>query len=158
MPYPGLPLELHAHYGNDEIQAAFGRDLFAESAQRGVGVLHFPWCKSYALLVTLKKSEKEFSPTTMYRDYPMGRTSFHWESQSNTSQASESGQNLIRHKEREYSIYLFVRQEKKVDTTTLPFQFLGRVNHVKHEGERPIAFVWELEHPMPGELLEGRLG
>ena len=40
-PYP-LPLELHGNYTNNEIQAAFGRDTFAESTQRGVGVLHFP--------------------------------------------------------------------------------------------------------------------
>jgi hypothetical protein len=36
-PY-SLPLELHGNYTNNEIQAAFGRDTFAESTQRGVGV------------------------------------------------------------------------------------------------------------------------
>jgi len=157
-PYLNLPLELHAHYGNDEIQAAFGRDLLNGSAQRGVGVLPFEWCKSYALLVTLNKSEKDFSPTTMYKDYPISRTLFHWESQSNTSQASTSGQNLIRHVERGYSIFLFVRERKKQGNKTLPFQFMGRVNYLSHEGERPIAFKWTLEHPMPAELLEGRQG
>lgn len=157
-PYPNLPLELHAHYGNDEIQAAFGRDLLNGSAQRGVGVLPFEWCKSYALLVTLNKSEKDFSPTTMYKDHPISRTLFHWESQSNTSQDSPTGQNLIHHAERGYSIFLFVRERKKQGNKTLPFQFLGKVNHFLHEGERPIAFKWTLEHPMPAELLEGRQG
>ena len=68
-PY-ALPLELHGHYTNNEIQAAFGRDTFRKSTQRGVGVLHFPEKKAYALLVTLNKSDKDFSPTTMYKDYP----------------------------------------------------------------------------------------
>jgi superfamily II DNA or RNA helicase len=152
--YPGLPLELHGHYGNEEIQAGFGRDLFTGGAQKGVGVLHFSWCKSYALLVTLKKSEKDFSPTTMYSDYPISQTIFHWESQSNTSQASDSGQNLIHHEQHGYQIFLFVRAQKKNGSKTLPFQFLGRVRHTWHEGERPIAFKWELEQPMPAELFE----
>jgi superfamily II DNA or RNA helicase/HKD family nuclease len=156
--YPGLPLELYGHYGNDEIQAAFGRDLFKESAQRGVGVLHFPWCKSYALLITLQKSEKDFSPTTMYKDRLMSPNLLHWESQSNTRQASETGQNLIHQVERGYGIYIFVRDQKRIGTTTLPFQFLGRATHVSHEKEKPIEFVWKLDHAIPGELLEGKVG
>lgn len=154
-PYADLPLELHAHYGNDEIQAAFGRDIFTESGQKGVGVLHFPWCKAYALLITLNKSDRDFSPSTMYRDYPINRELFHWESQSNTTQKSESGQNLIRHRERDYSIHLFVRSTRSVGPATAPFQYLGKASYVEHKGECPIAFVWKLEHLMPGELLEG---
>ena len=38
-----------------------------------------------AFFVTLKKSEADYSPTTMYRDYPISPTLFHWESQSTTS-------------------------------------------------------------------------
>jgi len=154
-PYEELPLELHAHYGNDEIQAAFGRDVFSESGQKGIGVLHFPWCKSYALLITLTKSDRDFSPSTMYRDYPMSRELFHWESQSNTTSASESGQNLTRHRERGYSIHLFVRNTRTIGPTTAPFQYLGKATHVEHQGECPISIVWKVEHLMPGELLEG---
>ena len=40
-----------------------------------------------AFFVTLKKSEADYSPTTMYRDYPISPTLFHWESQSTTSVA-----------------------------------------------------------------------
>ena len=36
-------------------------------------------------LVTLKKSEADYSPSTMYADYPISPTLFHWESQSTTS-------------------------------------------------------------------------
>ncbi len=154
-PYPELPLELHAHYGNDEIQAAFGRDIFTESGQKGVGVLHFPWCKAYALLVTLNKSDRDFSPSTMYRDYPISRELFHWESQSNTTQKSESGQNLINHAAKGYSIHLFVRSTRTIGPVTAPFQYLGKAEHVEHKGECPISFIWKLEHLMPGEMLEG---
>lgn len=154
-PYADLPLELHAHYGNDEIQAAFGRDIFAESGQKGVGVLHFPASKAYALLITLNKSERDFSETTMYRDYPISRELFHWQSQSNTTQASESGQNLIQHIQRGYAIHLFVRSTRTIGPATAPFQYLGKATYVKHEGECPISFTWKLDHLMPSELMEG---
>lgn len=148
-PYNELSLELHAHYGNDEIQAAFGRDVFNESGQKGVGVLHFPWCKSYALLITLNKSEKDFSPSTMYKDYAISRERFHWESQSNTTIASDSGQNLINHVQRGYSIHLFIRNTRTNGPATAPFQYMGKATYVEHKGECPIAFIWQLDHPMP---------
>jgi superfamily II DNA or RNA helicase len=154
-PYADLPLELHAHYGNDEIQAAFGRDIFSGSGQKQTGVLPFHWCKAYALLITLNKSEKDFSPSTMYRDYIINRELVHWESQSNTTQKSESGQNLINHAAKGYSIHLFVRSTRTIGPVTAPFQYLGKAEHVEHKGECPISFIWKLEHLMPGELLEG---
>ena len=48
-----------------------------------------------AFFVTLKKSEADYSPTTMYRDYPITPTLFHWESQSTTSVASKTGQRYL---------------------------------------------------------------
>jgi len=152
-PY-ALPLELHGTYTNNEIQAAFGRDTFSESTQRGVGVLHFPEKKAYALLITLNKSDKDFSATTLYKDYPINVTLMHWESQSGTTQAGTAGQNLINHAARGYSIYLFVRLNRNNGPLTAPFQFLGRGSQVSYSGERPISMVWQLEHPMPAELLE----
>lgn len=152
--YPDIPLELHGHYGNDEIQAAFGIDTVISNTQRGVGVLHFKMKKAYALLVTINKSERDFSVTTRYKDYPTSDYLFHWESQSNTKQDSEAGKDLIFHRQRGYTIFLFVRIDKKVNGVTVPFQFLGRVEQKEYSGERPISFVWELEHPMPAELLE----
>ena len=152
-PY-ALPLELHGSYTNNEIQAAFGRDTFSESTQKGVGVLHFPEKKAYALLITLNKSDKDFSATTLYKDYPINLTRLHWESQSGTTQACPTGQNLIDHAARGYSIYLFVRLNRTNGPLTAPFQFLGRGSQVSYSGERPISMVWALEHPMPAELLE----
>lgn len=152
-PYP-LPLELHGYYTNNEIQAAFGRDTFSQATQRGVGVLHFPDRKAYALLITPNKSDKDFSATTLYKDYPINLTRMHWESQSGTTQASATGQNLIAHAARGYSIYLFVRLNRTNGLLMAPFQFLGRGSCISFEGNRPIAMVWHLDHPMPAELLE----
>jgi hypothetical protein len=93
----GCLLELHAQYGFRDIQAVLGRATLETAGQTGVGVLHFASVRAYALLITYRKTEREFSPSTMYADYPISRELLHWELQSNTTQESETGRNLIHH-------------------------------------------------------------
>ena len=102
--------------------------------------------------VTLEKSERDYSPSTLYKDYAISPTDFHWESQSGTSQASPTGQRYIRHRERGGHILLFVRQKRKQDGRTMPYTFLGPADHVSHKGDRPISFVWRLRRPMPAGM------
>lgn len=148
------PLELHAFYGIKEIQAALGKANLKSAGQAGVGVLHFAEIKTYALLVTFQKTEKEFSPSTMYADYPISRELLHWESQANTAQHHADGQNLIHHQDRGYTILLFARGQKKRNGITAPFTCLGPVHLVSFESERPIKMVWKLNHQMPVEMFE----
>lgn len=148
------PFELHAKYGSLDINAAMGTATLKSPGQRGVGVLGFNEKKAYILLVTYQKTEKEFSPSTMYADYPISRTLVHWESQSNTPQATEVGQNLIHHADRGFTILLFARDVKERNGLTEPFTYLGPVTRVSYESERPIKFVWNLAHPMPAEMFE----
>jgi len=153
LPFP-CPLELHAQYGMREIQAVFGRATIATAGQTGVGVLHFPDVRVYAFLITYQKTEREFSPSTMYADYPISRVLLHWESQSNTAQQSETGQNIIHHKERGYTILLFARDQKKRNRYPLPYTYLGNADLDNFESERPIRVIWQLHHPMPVEMYE----
>ena len=153
LPY-ACPLELHAHYGGKEIQAVFGRANLETAGQTGVGLFHFADRKTYALLVTFQKTEKEFSPSTMYADYPISRELMHWESQANTAQHHSDGQNLIRHQDRGYTILIFARDQKKRNNVTVPFTYLGPVEMVSYESERPIKMVWRLRHQMPVEMFE----
>jgi superfamily II DNA or RNA helicase/HKD family nuclease len=153
LPFP-CPLELHATYGSDEIKAALGGASFGSAGITGVGYLHFPIIKTVASLVTFQKTEKEFSPSTMYQDYPISRELLHWETQAQTSQASEPGQNLIHHESRGYTMLFFVRARKKVEGVTAPFTFLGPAKLISHHSERPIQMVWQLAHPMPAEMFE----
>jgi len=148
------PFELHAQYGIREVQAALGKATLESPGQTGVGVLHFPEFKAYAILVTFQKTEKEFSPSTMYADYPISRELLHWESQSTTSQQSNSGQNLIHHQQRGYTILVFARGQKQRNGVTVPFAFLGPADVQEFEGERPIKMVWKLRYPMPAEMFE----
>ena len=153
LPFPCL-LELHATYGSDELKAILGGATFESSGVTGVGRIHFPQIKAVALLVTFQKTEREFSPSTMYQDYPISRELLHWETQGNTSQASETGQIYIQHQERGYTILFFVRTRKRVDGTTSPFTCLGPAKLVSFKSERPIQMVWQLDHPMPVEIFD----
>jgi hypothetical protein len=51
-------------------------------------------------------------------------------------------------------VLLFVRERKRFELGTAPFTFLGPASYVSHEGERPVAFIWQLEAPMPEETFE----
>jgi len=153
LPFP-CSFELHGQYGIKDIMTVLGQTTLQTAGQRGVGVLHFPKIKAYALLVTYQKTEREFSSSTMYADYPISRELLHWESQSNTVQQSETGKNLIQHGERGYTILIFARSQKERNSCTVPFTFLGNSERVNYESERPIRIVWRLHHPMPVEMFE----
>lgn len=50
-------------------------------------------------------------------------------------------------------ILLFVRPSKRDDRGgTMPFLFLGPVHYVRHESEKPMRVIWELERPMPQDF------
>jgi len=155
---PDLPfacsLELHAQYGFKDVLAALGQASLETAGQRGVGVIHLPDIKAYGLMITFQKTEKEFSPSTMYADFPISRELLHWESQSNTRQNSKTGQNLINHTQRGYTILIFARSHKKQNNCTMPFTYLGPATCQSYESERPIRMVWKLEHRMPVEMFE----
>ena len=97
-----------------------------------------------AFLITLKKSEADYSPTTMYRDYPISPTLFHWESQSTTSLASETGQRYVSGSS---TVLLLPERRRRTSSGRRAYLFLGPGRHVSHEGERPIAITWGLHAP-----------
>jgi superfamily II DNA or RNA helicase len=153
LPFP-CPLEIHGTYGSDEVKSSLGGASLKSAGVTGVGRLHFPEIKTYAALITFQKTEKEFSPTTMYQDYPISRELLHWETQSQTTQESETGQNLIHHRELGYTMLFFARSKKRRVGVTAPFTFLGSAEVIRYEKERPIQMVWRLNQPMPVEMFE----
>lgn len=148
-------LKLHAEYGSAEIKVALKLATLTGSGPTGQGVLHAPEQKCYIHLVTFRKDDRIFSPTTRYRDYPISANLLHWESQSTTSRSSITGQNYLNFRERGYTILFFARIERQLDGETAPFVYLGPAKSLASaESDRPIRMVWELEHPMPAMLLE----
>jgi hypothetical protein len=149
----GLALRVHARYQREEILAALGHASLARvPATFREGVLRSTEWNCDAFLITLKKADTDFSPTTMYRDYAISPDLFHWESQSTTSVDSPTGQRYLRHRDRGSSILLFVRDGKTNEMGTEPYMFLGSADYVSHTGDRPIAITWKLERPMPFDL------
>lgn len=147
------PLELHCSYNTNQLMAAYGLFTEAESPEFREGVKYFADKKTDIFLINLNKSEKDFSPSTMYDDYAINSKLFHWQSQSQDRQRSEKIQRYIHHAERGNNVSLFVREYKKNGSYTAPYTFLGNVDYVKHEGERPVSFVWKLHQEIPAELL-----
>jgi superfamily II DNA or RNA helicase/HKD family nuclease len=142
-----VPLMVHARYQREEILAALGYcDLSRKPNSFREGVLYAPDLGVDAFFITLKKSEADYSPTTMYADYPISPTLFHWESQSVTSVASRTGQRYLNGTS---TVLLFVREEQKDEFGTSPYLFLGPATYVSHTGEKPIAITWKLQHAMP---------
>ena len=146
------PLRIHARHSLVEIFSAFGRITPGQFYQHREGVYRHEATNSDLFFVTLEKSERDYSPSTLYKDYAISPTLFHWESQSLTSQQSPTGQRYIKHRELGGQILLFVRARKKQDGLTMPYTFLGPVDYVSHKGERPIAFTWKLRQPMPADF------
>lgn len=153
LPFP-CPFELHSHYSTSDIKAPLGLATFSTAGQTGVGVFHVPNIKAYVLLITFQKTEREYSPSTMYADYPVSRELLHWESQSTTSQQSATGQNLIHSVARGYTILVFARNQKRRNRCTVPFTYLGDAELVSFDGERPIKIVWRLKNSIPAEMFE----
>ena len=148
-----IPLAVHASYSREEILAALGFvSLRRTPSTMREGVA---WCESIntdAFLITLKKTDTDYSPTTMYRDFALSPELFHWESQSTTSSGSRTGQRYISHRERGSHILLFVREAKTSTLGAARYIFLGPADYVSHEGDRPMAITWRLRRPMPTDV------
>ncbi|MGM0385469.1 MAG: DUF3427 domain-containing protein [Actinomycetota bacterium] len=147
-------LRVHARYSREEIVAALGyATLERPPSSMMQGVFHAKDRDTDVFLVTLRKSEADYSPTTMYRDYAISPDLFHWESQSQTSVNSPTGQRYVRQGERGNEILIFIRETKVWEFGKgVPYTLLGPADYVSHRGEKPIEIVWRLRHAMPADM------
>ena len=147
------PLDLHCTYTRDQLLVAL--DFLKPSTVRE-GVKWLPEKKLDVFFVTLNKSDKDYSPTTMYNDYSINESLFHWQSQSTTAADSPTGQRYIHHRERGSKVLLFVREFKsdRINGGAAAYTFLGTANYVKHEGSRPMNITWKLDRPIPAKFLK----
>ena len=148
-----VPLQVHASYTQDEILAAFGRSQVDDPLRLQAGVYWHQPTKTDLLFVTLRKSEKHYSPTTRYLDYAVSDRLFHWETQSTTTVESLTGQRYLHHQERGSNVVLFIRMTRTDDVgRTMPYFCAGLARYVRHQSERPIQITWRLDHPLPGDV------
>ncbi|MEZ6188715.1 MAG: DUF3427 domain-containing protein [Planctomycetota bacterium] len=152
-PLDDLPFHVHATYSRDEISAGLGQVRNGKLLRTQGGVYRDEASRADILYVTLQKSEKEFTPTTLYDDYPISTSLFHWESQAVTRADSETGRRYQEHLARGWRVLLFVRESRTDERgLTRPYAFLGPVRYVSHESEKPMRVTWQLERPMPAEF------
>jgi len=147
------PLRVHSNYSTAQVLAGFGYFNEESSPSFREGVKHFPEKNLDIFFITLNKSEKDFSPSTLYDDYAMNEKLFHWQTQSKVAENSSTAQRYINHKKRNHQIALFVREYKKENGYTAPFVFLGTAEYMSHSGNKPMSFVWRLNEEMPAFLV-----
>ncbi len=147
------PLDLHCTYSRDQLLVAM--DFMKPDTVRE-GVKWLPDQKLDVFFVTLNKADKDYSPTTMYNDYSINDTLFHWQSQSTTAETSPTGQRYIHHREKGTKVLLFVREFKadRITGGAEAYTYLGTANYVKHEGSRPMNITWKLDQPIPAKFLK----
>ncbi len=146
------PIDLHCTYSRDQILVALD---FLKPATVREGVKWLPEKKLDVLFVTLNKSDKDYSPTTMYNDYSINESLFHWQSQSTTSEKSSTGQRYIKHRSQGSKVLLCVRDSKKdAWGNTAPYSVLGFADYVKHTGSNPMNITWKLKYDIPAKYIK----
>jgi superfamily II DNA or RNA helicase len=145
------PLDLYCSYTTKQVLAGFD---YEQSGNFKEGVKYFPDKKIDVFFITLNKSDKDYSPTTMYQDYSVNDRLFHWQSQSITAESSPTGLRYQHHLENGSKVLIFVREFKKGRNVAAPYTCLGLADYVSHEGSKPMNILWRLHKPIPARFLK----
>jgi superfamily II DNA or RNA helicase/HKD family nuclease len=152
LPYT-QPLKVHSRYTRDQILVAFGLSTFSKKSSNREGVAENKTLNTEILFVDLIKSEEDFSPTTMYNDYAVSETLFHWQSQNQTRSDYGKGLSYINHLEENKKILLFAREKAKDEFgNTMGYVFIGEGTMQDHYGSKPMSINWNLSEPIPQYL------
>ncbi|GAA4308679.1 DUF3427 domain-containing protein [Pontixanthobacter gangjinensis] len=147
-----FPLKIYSRYNRNQILVAIRRHKFEKAKPSREGSSYEKSINTEALFVTLKKSDKEYSPTTMYEDYALNKHLFHWQTQNSASPNTPKGKAYINS---EKNVLLFVREQNKDEYGfTMGYVFLGKVEFQKYSGEKPMNIEWKLKEPMPPYILK----
>ena len=152
LPY-NQPLKLHARYTREQILVAFRKSTFEKKLTNMEGAAENKELNTELLFINLVKSEENFSPTTMYDDYAISETLFHWQSHNAYGPKTPKGLSYINHLKINKKILLFVREKANDENgNTLGYVFIGEANFRETEGSKPMSIKWELNEPMPNYL------
>jgi superfamily II DNA or RNA helicase len=147
------PLYVHSRYTRDQILAAYGFYSFTKKPSYREGVAYSKDKNVELLFVTLNKSERDFSPSILYKDFAVSQTIFEWQTQNASSSEKGKGLDYILHKKNGRKILMFVREQNEDEFgNTMGFIFLGEVNFLDFYGSKPMSIKWELNEPMPAYL------
>ncbi len=145
-------IELYGCYSADEVHI-----ICEDQLKRGIplGTQYIKKDKLSLVFVTTNKSDKDYSPTTLYKDYAINEHQFHWQSKNDIRIESEAGQRFIQQKENGWRFLLFVRESKNDEFgNTNGYHCLGLMEFNKSEGECPMNITWDMQNNIPGFILQ----
>ena len=138
-------LKLYSYYKMKDMGFLSNYDK-SFSSIRGSGV----WRNGnhYYLFVDLHKGE-DIREEIDYKDKLLSRTRMQWETQNKTSQNSETGKDLCLNQKRHIHLHMFVRKAKQIGSQKLDYIYIGEVNALSYEGNKPITIQMEIVNPLP---------
>ncbi|MEI6581945.1 MAG: DUF3427 domain-containing protein [Chitinophagia bacterium] len=149
-----FPLSIHGRYTRSQILVALQLSTEKTQSSNREGVAENKLLNTEAVFVTLDKSKGNYSSTTMYEDYAVNETIFHWQSQNSTKPDSAKGLSYINHEQLAKKILLFVRERNEDENgLTMGYVYVGPVRFQSYTGSQPMSITWELLNPMPPGLL-----
>ena len=148
------PLDLYCSYTFNQILVGLGKHTEQKKSSFREGALYFAEQNLDVFFVTLNKSEKDYSPSTMYQDYSINEELFHWQSQSRTTEESITGQRYLNQSTSGGNVLFFVREYKKEATFASPFTCIGFADFQSHYGSAPISIVWKMKESLPGFVMK----
>ena len=147
----GMPLALEQYgcYTREEVFAIFGRQTADKKMQGSVsGSFNIDEMNTELFFVTLNKSDKDFSPSTMYDDYVVSENQFHWKSK-NTDSHQGRGRRYVEQAINKKKFLLFVRENKRDGFgNTCPFYCFGLVDYISSRDDKPMSIDWRMHQPI----------
>ena len=122
----------------------------SHSSVRGSGYLQLSPNNKF-LFVDLHKNE-QLSDRLKYQDKFMSPDRFQWQTPNTVTQKQPTGTDLIHHLAKDISLHLFVRKIKIIDGLTQPYLYLGTVNVMDYQGNRPITCQLQLHKPVSSQI------
>ena len=152
--YKEIPLAEAFVYSTSQVLSAFGVNTLDKLMPFREGVKYITDYGVDVFFITLKKSEKHFSETTLYEDYAIDSQLFHWQSQSRITLESPTGQRYIGQRTNGSKVMLFVREECSDENgKTEVYTCLGLADYTSHQGSAPISIIYKLREKMPVKLM-----
>ena len=148
-------LELFGCYTQEEQLTIFNKQTDIRLAgNQQAGVFSLNDINVELLWVTLNKSDKDFSPSTQYKDFAISESLFNWQSQ-HTANHFNNGRRYSEQKQNGRKFILFIRENKKDAYGFVPpYYCLGLVDYVDSHGDNPITVTWKLHNNIPGFILD----
>ena len=102
----------------------------------------------YYLFVDLHKGE-DIQESINYKDILISHTLMQWQTQNKTSQQSETGKDLTDNQNRNIHMHMFLRKAKQIGNQKLDYIYIGEVNTLSFDGEKPITLQLQIINPIP---------